>query len=182
MAKTLNWGIVGCGNVVEYKSGPSILQTGRSRIVALMRRNKAALKPFAEAYGGPLCTDNAAQVIEHEDVDLVYVATPPNTHLPYTVAAAAAGKHVLVEKPMAMSAAEAQQMIDACDRAGVQLFVAYYRRFQPHVMKMRELITQGHIGRPVQAAIDIASPAARPSPDFWRYDPAIAGHCYQVKA
>jgi len=175
MSKTLNWGIVGCGNVVERKSGPAIQQTGRNRIVALMRRNRAALKPFAEAYGNPLCTDDAAAVIEHGDVDIVYVATPPDTHLPYTVAAARAGKHVLVEKPMAMSADEAQQMIDACDEAGVQLFVAYYRRFQPHVMAMRELISQGRIGRPVQAAIDIASPATAPSPDFWRHNPAISG-------
>ena len=147
MSASLGWGIIGCGNVVEKKSGPSILKSGGSRIVGVMRRDAEKARPFAEAVGAALCTAEADEILNHPHVDIVYVATPPSSHKQYVLAAAAAGKHVLVEKPMGLSAAEDQQMIDACRQAGVQLFVAYYRRFHPHVLKMKELIDSGRIGQ-----------------------------------
>ena len=174
---TLNWGIVGCGDVVEKKSGPSILATGGSRIVAVMRRDAAKARPFADAHGIPLCTDDADAAIRHPEVDIVYVATPPVHHKAYVLAAAAAGKHVLVEKPMGLNAAEDEEMIAACEAARVELFVAYYRRFHPHVEKMRRLIAEGVIGEPRLAAIDYAQP---PAPDTswgggWRIRPEVSG-------
>lgn len=177
MSKILNWGIIGCGDVVEKKSGPSILQAGSSRIVGVMRRHAAKARPFAEANGITLCTDDAEAVITHPDVDIVYVATPPSSHKGYVLAAARAGKHVLVEKPMGLSAAEDREMIAACESAGVELFVAYYRRFHPHVLKMKELIEAGRIGRPVTAQIEYAQP---PAPDTswgggWHLEPETSG-------
>lgn len=173
MTALLGWGIVGCGDVVEKKSGPSILHAGGSRIVAVMRRNAALARPFADAHAIGLCTDDAQAVIDHPAVDIVYVATPPASHKQYVLAAARARKHVLVEKPMGLSAAEDQEMIDACRSAGVQLFVAYYRRFHPHVLKMKELIDGGRIGRPITAQIDFAQPSAPGS--GWRVQPEISG-------
>lgn len=177
MADPLGWGIIGCGDVVEKKSGPSILGTGDSRIVGVMRRDAAKAQPFAEANGIALCTDDAAAIIDHPDVAIVYVATPPSSHRQYVVAAARAGKHVLVEKPMGRSAAEDDEMIAACRASGVELFVAYYRRFHPHVLAMKELIDSGRIGRPVAAQIDYAQP---PAPDTswgggWRVEPETSG-------
>jgi len=174
---TLGWGIVGCGNVVEKKSGPSILTAGNSRIVAVMRRDAAKARPFAEAHAVALCTDDAGAVIGHPDVDIVYVATPPAHHRSYVLAAAAAGKHVLVEKPMGLNAGEDETMIAACEAAGVELFVAYYRRFHPHVEKMRRLLAEGVIGEPRLAGIDYAQP---PAPDTawgggWRVRPEVSG-------
>ena len=163
MADSLNWGIIGCGNVVEKKSGPSILMAGHSRIVAVMRRDVAKARPFAEAHRIPLCTANAAEVINRPEVDIIYVATPPSSHKEYVLAAARAGKHVLVEKPMGLSAAEDTEMIAACEQAGIELFVAYYRRFHLHVLKMKELVDSGRIGYPVMAQIDFAQP---PIPGF----------------
>jgi len=174
MAKTLGWGIVGCGDVVEKKSGPSILAADASRIVGVMRRNAAKARPFADANGIALCTDDADHIIGHPDVDVVYVATPPSSHKDYVLAAARAGKHVLVEKPMGLSADEDREMLEACERAGVELFVAYYRRFHPHVLKMKELIDAGRIGRPVMARIDYAQAAAF-GYDRWRVQPEISG-------
>jgi predicted dehydrogenase len=175
MAAALGWGIIGCGNVVENKSGPSILQAGRSHILAVMRRDAEKARPFAEANSVGLCTDDAEAVLAHPDVNIVYVATPPSSHKEYVLAAARAGKHVLVEKPMGLSAVEDREMIAACDQAGVELFVAYYRRFHPHVVKMKELIDAGRIGTPVLAQIDFAQP---PIPGYnwgWRLQPEISG-------
>jgi len=175
MNKSLHWGLIGCGNVVEKKSGPSILQSGGSRIVAVMRRDAAKAKSFADKNNIALCTEDASEVIENKDVDIVYVATPPSSHKEYVLAAAAAQKHVLVEKPMGLSAADDREMIDACRFAGVELFVAYYRRFHPHVLKMKELIDGGSIGRPLQGQIDFAMP---PLPGYdwgWRIKPEISG-------
>ena len=175
MASALGWGIIGCGDVVARKSGPSIVQAGGSRIVAVMRRDAEKARPFAEAHGVGLCTDDAEAVLAHRDVDIVYVATPPSSHKEYVLAAARAGKHVLVEKPMGLSAAEDREMIAACKRAGAELFVAYYRRFHPHVLKMKELIDSGRLGAPVFAQIDFAQP---PIPGYdwgWRLRPEISG-------
>lgn len=177
MAGMLGWGIIGCGDVVEKKSGPSILQAGGSRIVGVMRRDAAKARPFAEAHGIALRTADAEEILRHPEVDIVYVATPPASHKEYVLAAAAAGKHVLVEKPMGLSAAEDHQMVAACEQAGVELFVAYYRRFHPQVLKMKELIDSGRIGRPVTAQIDYAQP---PAPNTawgggWRVQPDVSG-------
>jgi predicted dehydrogenase len=171
----LQWGIVGCGNVVENKSGPSILGAGRSRIFGVMRRDVEKARAFARANAVPLCTDKAAEIIEHPDIDIVYVATPPSSHKEYALAAAEAGKHVLVEKPMGMSEAEDREMIMACEEAGVELFVAYYRRFHPHVLKMKELIDGGWIGQPVMGQIDFAQSPATDYDLKWRRQPEISG-------
>ena len=174
MSERLRWGIIGCGDVVERKSGPSVQRAGRSEIIVLMRRNREKLQTLAEKLGAPSWTDRADVVIHDPRVDIVYVATPPSSHENYVLEAAKVGKHVLVEKPMAMEAQQAERMVEACERAGVQLFVAYYRRFHPHVLKMRELIRQGRIGEPLQAFVDIAT--APPSdPQAWRLKPEISG-------
>lgn len=175
LVKTLNWGIVGCGDVVEKKSGPSIKGGGRSHIVAVMRRDLRQLTAFADACGAKLRTSDPAEVMHFPDVDIVYVATPPNAHRDYVIAAAEAGRHVLVEKPMGMNAADSQLMVDACAKNGVELFVAYYRRFQPHVLKMRELVQSGALGELIHGQVEYAMPR-RPGHNWgWRTDPAVSG-------
>lgn len=168
----LRWAVIGCGDVVEHKSGPSIQLAKGSEIVAVMRRNRAKAEEYALKHNIPIATDNAEKILKNPDIDIVYIATPPNSHHDYALAAADAGKHVLVEKPMALNAQQGQAMIEACKKAGVELFVAYYRRFYPQVEKMRELIQQGRIGKPVQAFIDIASGA--PQDTGWREKPEIS--------
>jgi predicted dehydrogenase len=106
MATTLGWGLIGCGDVAAKKSGPAIRQSSVARLVTVMRRDAARARAFAEAHGVPRWTTRAEEVYEDRDVDIVYVATPPSSHRQYVVAAAEAGKHVLVEKPMGLSAAE----------------------------------------------------------------------------
>ena len=175
----LGWGVVGCGDVVEHKSGPAIAHAPRSDMVLVMRRDGDAARDFARRNGVARWSDDARQVIDDEAVDVVYVATPPSSHLEYVLAAAAAGKHVLVEKPMAMNAAEGRAMVAACAAAGVELFVAYYRRFWPHVLRLRTLLTEGVLGRPLLGTVDVSwgDVAGRrlAGTREWRDDPAIGG-------
>src|SRR5438128_2451984 len=119
--RTIRWGIIGCGDVTEVKSGPAFQKARSSSLVAVMRRSGALAKDYAERHGVPRWYDDADRLIHDTEVDAVYVATPPSSHREYVLRAAAAGKPVYVEKPMASSSAECNEMIEACRSAGVPL-------------------------------------------------------------
>jgi len=142
----VRFGIVGCGDVTEVKSGPAFQKVSGSALTAVMRRDGAKARDYAERHGVPRWTDDAAELIAGDDVDAVYVATPPSSHLEYVRMAAQAGKPVYVEKPMGTTLQECDAMLGACRRAGVPLFVAYYRRALPRFERVRELLQEGAIG------------------------------------
>src|SRR5690625_3559095 len=119
--ETVRWGIIGVGDVTEAKSGPGFQQADRSRLVAVMRRDGQKSADYARRHGVPRWYDDADALIADPDVDAVYVATPPDSHADYTVRALRAGKPVYVEKPMARTAAECEEMLSASRRAGVPL-------------------------------------------------------------
>ena len=172
----VRWGIIGCGDVTEVKSGPAFARLTESSLTAVMRRDAARARDYAERHGVPRWTDDADEILLADDVDAVYVATPPSSHAEYVLRAAAAGKPVYVEKPMAASAAEAEAMISACASAGVPLYVAYYRRALPRFELVRERIASGAIGEPRLVALDLHVPApASPGGVGWRWDRSVAG-------
>jgi len=181
LAAPVRWGIIGCGDVTEVKSGPALQRARGSTLVAVMRRNGALAEDYARRHGVPRWYDDADALIADREVDAVYVATPPSSHRRYTEAAAAAGKPVYVEKPMAMNAAECDAMTEACVRAGVPLYVAYYRRALPRFEHVRRWLADGAIGTPL--AVEVAL-ARRPTDDEragrggWRVDPSVAGGGY----
>lgn len=172
----VRWGIIGCGDVTEVKSGPAFARLPDSSLVAVMRRDAAKARDYAERHGVPRWTTDADEVLLADDVDAIYVATPPSSHAEYVLRAAAAGKPVYVEKPMATSAAEAEAMVRACEQAGVPLFVAYYRRAQPRFEFVREAIASGEIGAPrlVTLELHVRAPANAERAG-WRWDPGVAG-------
>ncbi|HKP96280.1 MAG TPA: Gfo/Idh/MocA family oxidoreductase [Fibrobacteria bacterium] len=177
--RTIRWGIVGCGDVCEVKSGPAFQKAAHSALAAVMRRDGAKAADFAARHGVPKWHADAGALIADPDVDAVYVATPPGSHAQYVLQAARAGKPVYVEKPMARSHAECQAMISACRQAGVPLFVAYYRRRLPRFLKAKEILDQGGIGtvRTVSVTLSHAPGAAflRAQDPPWRVVPEIAG-------
>jgi predicted dehydrogenase len=175
--KTIRWGIIGCGDVTEVKSGPGFQKAANSALIAVMRRNGALAEDYARRHGVPKWYDNAQALIDDPDVDAVYVATPPYAHKDYTLAAAKAGKPVYVEKPMAMNHAECQEMMDACQHAGVPLFVAYYRRRLPRFVKIKELLDTGAIGAVRTVTITFYRKMRPYDPNNlpWRVIPEIAG-------
>ena len=144
----VRWGIIGCGNVTEVKSGPAFSKAADSSLVAVMRRDGDQARDYARRHGVPRWYDHAAALVDDPGVDAVYVATPPSTHREYALMAIAAGKPVYVEKPMAIDHSECQDIIAAGEAAGVPVFVAYYRRMLPRFRTIARLLGEGAIGTP----------------------------------
>jgi predicted dehydrogenase len=177
--RTIRWGIIGCGDVTEVKSGPGFQKAVNSELVAVMRRNGELARDYAQRHGVPRWYDDAEALIDDPDVDAVYIATPPAFHKDYTLMAARAGKPVYVEKPMALNFAECQAMIQACQEAGVPLFVAYYRRALARFLKVKQLVDTQAIGdvRCVNVTLyqPLISAELTPQTLPWRVRPEIAG-------
>lgn len=143
----VKWGIIGAGDVTEVKSGPAFQQVEHSQLVAVMRRNATKAKSYAERHGVPRWYTDAQQLIDDPEVNAIYVATPPDTHLQYATVALQAGKPVYLEKPMTLNHEEAKALVETQQACGVKLSVAHYRREQPYFKKVKELI-DGYIGTP----------------------------------
>ena len=173
----VRWGIIGVGNVTEHKSGPGFRQAERSELIAVMRRNRDLAADYARRNDVPRWYDDADGLINDPEVNAVYVATPPDSHREYVVRVAQAGKPVYVEKPMARTAPECDDMISACEEAGVGLYVAYYRRAMPRFAAVKELLDSGRIGRLRSVSIrnERPAPVGKADDGGWRVDPAISG-------
>jgi predicted dehydrogenase len=173
---TIKWGIIGCGDVCEVKSGPGFQKAANSELVAVMRRDAHLAEDFARRHQVPRWYSDAQSLIADPAVTAIYIATPPAYHLEYTRLAAQAGKPVYVEKPMARNYAECLSMIESCRQAGVALFVAYYRRAMPRFVKIKEMLDSGVIGEVRFATIELYQPPLNPAQALpWRVQPEIAG-------
>ena len=174
----VKWGIIGCGDVTEVKSGPAFQKVENSELVAVMRRDSEKAADYAKRHGVPKWYDDADKLINDPDVNAIYVATPPSTHAEYAIRAMNAGKPVYVEKPMALNALECQQMVDTSKETGMPLFVAYYRRALPMFVKLKGLIDMNAIGDVKMVNLILhwaAKPEELDGSAGWRVDPAISG-------
>lgn len=180
--ETVNWGIVGCGNVCERKSGPPMYKTRHSALVAVMRRDAEKAADFARRHGVGKSYTDATALIADPEVDIVYIATPPDTHRELAQQVLEAGKPVYVEKPMAMTWAECRAMNEAAEKAGQKLFVAYYRRALPYFLKVKELLDSGAIGKPLTVGIRHLRPESPGDRDAanlpWRLRREVGGEGY----
>jgi predicted dehydrogenase len=171
--------MIGCGSVTEVKSGPGFYKAERSSLVAVTSARPAMARAFAERHHVARAYDTTEALLAAPDIDAVYIATPPASHKQLTLQAARAGKHVYVEKPMALRFAECQEMIDACAGLGRRLFVAFYRRAMPRFRQVRQWLDDGEIGAVRTVAVVQHQPPAADdlSPDTlpWRVRPEIAG-------
>ncbi len=178
----VRWGILGCGDVCERKSGPPMYLTEHSALVAVMRRDGEKAADFARRHGVARFYTDAASLIADPEVDIVYVATPPASHKELAIRVLEAGKPVYVEKPMAMNHAECLDMLAAAERCGQRLFVAYYRRSLPYFQKVRELLEEGRIGTPQQVEVRYLRPAGPEDRDPehlpWRLRREVGGDGY----
>lgn len=175
---TIRWGILGCGDVCEIKSGPGLQKAVGSELVAVMRRDAAKARDFAARHGVPRWYAEAEALIHDPGVDAVYVATPPGSHCDLALAVARAGKPCYVEKPMARSHAECQEMIAAFETAGQPLFVAYYRRCLPRFVAVKELLEQGRLGRITGIRYEFTNSAylhTDPKNPPWRLQQEVSG-------
>lgn len=176
----INWGIIGCGDVTELKSGPAFNKVPGSALVAVMRRNAEKASDYARRHHVPRWYSDAGQLINDPGVNAIYIATPPSSHEEYTIAAINAGKPVYVEKPMALNYEAAKRMAQAAKEKNIKLVVAHYRREWPMFKKVKELVNSNAIGkitgvillfnRPPLTATDLSVEKTA-----WRMDPKISG-------
>ncbi len=173
------WGVIGAGKVCEKKSIPAMDIIPHSRVKTVMRRSASACEAFASRHNILNWTTNVNEILQDPEINAVYIATPPDSHAVYTIQAAHAGKAVYVEKPMARNYQECETIIKACKKAGVPLFVAYYRRALPHFLRVKQLLEEGAIGNICSVHIafyqsprreDIVHPEQN-----WRIQPPISG-------
>jgi 1,5-anhydro-D-fructose reductase (1,5-anhydro-D-mannitol-forming) len=170
----VGYGIIGFGRFAEKSIAPAIHAAENSRLVAIQKRSLDAAREKAEAYSVPLAFDSVHDLVRHPDIDAVFVASANSCHHAETLAAAEAGKHVLVEKPMALNVREAEQMIEACARYGVKLMVGHMVRLSPLVRRIRELVRESALGPLISARADYMYDG-RLSHRHWLYDRDIAG-------
>jgi predicted dehydrogenase len=176
---TIQWGIIGCGDVTEIKSGPAFNKVPGSKLVAVMRRNAEKAEDYARRHGVPRWYTDAEQLIGDPGVNAIYIATPPLQHEEYAIAAMRAGKPVYVEKPMAMDAEGAERMRKVSDETGVKLSVAHYRREQALFRKVKELVDARAIGEVRLVLLRLLQPHSTKmvaqTADNWRTNPGISG-------
>ena len=149
--RKLGYAIVGLGGYGLGRIIPEFEKCQHSRLVALVSGDAAKAKKVAAQYGVPergiYNYQNYDSIRDNPDIDIVYICLPVFMHAEYTIRAAAAGKHVMCEKPMAVSVAECEQMIAACRKAGKKLMLGYRSRFEPHNVEAIRLAQSGAIGK-----------------------------------
>ena len=176
----INWGIIGCGDVTEIKSGPAFNKVPNSALVAVMRRNAEKAADYAKRHNVPKWYNDATQLINDPEVNAIYIATPPSSHEEYAIAAINAGKPVYVEKPMALNYESAKRMADTAEQKNVKVVVAHYRREWPMFKKIKQLVNDKIIGEVQNIKLEFERPPLTKEDlmdekKAWRVNPAISG-------
>ena len=167
---SLRWAVVGCGDITNKAVAPAISQHPDAELVAFFSNSPERAEQMREAHGASRASSDLSEVVQADDVDAVYVASPVHRHAAESITAMRAGKHVICEKPMALTVAAGERMIEAAEEAGVNFTVAYYRRFFPKARKIRAILDDGAIGVPIVCEITICCrpDIAADSPKSWR--------------
>jgi len=180
--KVIRWGMIGTGNVTERKSAPSFNKITNSRLVAVGNRTPEKAEDYARRHDVPTWYRDPFDVIRDPRVDLVYIATPPGSHLEYALATIQEGKPVYIEKPMARTWAECQAINQAAEKQDIPVYVAYYRRSLDYFKKVKEIVDSGRLGQLLNIHIQQYFPAREedhhPQQLPWRVIPADSGGGY----
>jgi predicted dehydrogenase len=151
--RALRFGLIGCGDIAEKRVAPALREGRGSALVAVARARAELAADFARRHAVPRFYGRWRELLRDPEIDAAYVATPVHLHAEQAIAAAEAGKHVLCEKPMALTVSECERMLAAARAHGVRLGVAYYREHYPVIRRLRELLASREIGEPVLASV-----------------------------
>lgn len=173
----VRWGILGCGDVCEVKSGPAFNKVANSTLVAVMRRDREKAADFARRHNVGRYYSEASELINDPDINAIYIATPPSHHEQLAIQCMEAGKPVYIEKPVALNTASCERILAFSRKSGIKASVAHYRRGLPLFRKIRSSLQSGVIGKP---SLIIARTLQAPSdkigaPDYWRITPEVSG-------
>ncbi|MFE3847116.1 Gfo/Idh/MocA family protein [Flavobacterium sp. LB3P45] len=175
--ETIRWGIVGCGNVTEVKSGPAYQKTVGFQLTAVMRRDVEKAADYARRHGIAKYYTDADTLINDPEIDAVYIATPPDTHKYYGLKVALAGKPCCIEKPLAPNYKDSLEIVEAFAAKNIPLFVAYYRRSLPRFKQIKTWLGTDEIGEVRHVRWHLSAPATPEdlSGNYnWRTDADIA--------
>ena len=180
--KTIKWGMIGTGDVTERKSGPSFNKIKGSQLVSVGNRTAKKAEDYARRHGIPICHRDPFDVISDPEVDIVYIATPPGSHMEYALEVIKAGKPVYLEKPMARTWHECTMINEAAEKRNIPVYVAYYRRSLEYFKKVKEIIDGGALGKILHINLQQNFPARdedhRPGHMPWRLIPKESGGGY----
>ena len=170
----MRWGIAGASDIADRVMAPAMRSASSAQLVAVASRSPERARAFADRHQVARTYDSVEGLARDSDVDAVYVATEVDRHRSDVLAVARAGKDVLVEKPIARTAAEGQEMVDACAAAGVRLGTCFYQRYNTRHLRIRELIVAGRIGRVVTSTLNFSGRSPERE-GAWRQDPGRSG-------
>ena len=170
--KDITWGMIGFGDVTEVKNGPGLYLCQHSILKGVVNRTRSRAQDWVRRHGHGQVYDSAESLLADPEIDIVYVATTPDTHLKYAVACAEAGKHCLLEKPVAATYEEGIRIRDAFRQSGRRCYVAFYRRQMNRFQTLRDLIDSGRIGEVMGAQL-LRCAKAVTEPGAWRANPSI---------
>jgi predicted dehydrogenase len=173
MAKKIRWGVIGCGGIAARRTIPEFMKmASKAELVSVMDISGQRASEVAKQFGIPhFCADE--KEVLAQDIDAVYIATPSNKHAEQTILAVKAGKHVLCEKPMALSTAEVEAMTEAVTKAGVKFMLGFCMRNNVYNKKARELVQSGKLGQMVMGRAELTC-WYPPIPGAWRQDAKIS--------
>jgi len=171
----IRWGIIGVGNYASIVTTLAITSADNTELAAVCDVNTKLAKELAAKHGVKRTYDSVEKILEDPELDAVYISTPHSLHARHTIQAAEAGKHVLCEKPMALSVAEAEQMVEVCDKNKVKLGVSFPERYQPVHIEARRYIQSGDAGNVDVVHGQFCRGRSRRAWRGWRSDPNIGG-------
>ncbi|MGM0877567.1 MAG: Gfo/Idh/MocA family protein [Bacillota bacterium] len=144
--KKIRWGILGCAGIAKRSVIPGIQQSETGEVTAIASRGLDKAKQTAEQLNIPMAYGSYEELLADPTIDAVYIPLPNHLHKEWTIRAAEAGKHVLCEKPLSINASDAEEMVEACKKAGVVFAEAFMYRYHPRYTMIRDMIKSGEIG------------------------------------
>lgn len=180
MKDCITWGVIGCGDVVETKNGPALYLAEGSKLAGIWNRTRAKAEEWTARHGHGRAYDSLDELLADPAIDIVYVATTPNCHKEHAIAVARARKHCYLEKPLALSYEDAEEIRAAFEEAHTRCFTAHYRRGMPRYRELARLLAEGTIGtvRGVQVIRTQRQTAEELLPEDqkpWRVRPEVSG-------
>ncbi len=144
--RKVRWGVIGAGGIADRRTLPGLMLAGNAELAAVMDVNMELAEKLREKYKAKKAYDHIDKLLEDEEVDAVYIATPVIYHKDQAIRAAKAGKHILIEKPVALTSGEGEEVLEVCGKEGVIAAVGLMMRYHAYHQKMKEIVQSGRLG------------------------------------
>lgn len=172
--KTLRFGIIGAGGIADRRTLPGMMLAKNAEITAVMEIDPAYAERLKNKYNAKYAYTDAEELLKNPEVDAVYIASPVVFHARQAMLAADHGKHILLEKPIAMNSQEGEKVLAHCAEKGVQIAAGFMMRFGSHIMSMKRAVSEGKIGQVVSGYSQFTLWCPKEEGN-WRQDKAKSG-------